>query len=328
MGTQLKMLSIGSATHDVFLIGNKIFRPMCEHGICFEHLPLGAKLELDDVIYTTGGNAMNAATTFARQGLDSDYMGVIGADPAAEAILKVLDEEGVGTRYVHQADHYKTIFSAILLAPSGERTILIHHGNTLRSDGSDLNLHGIAEADWLYVSSVGTMGLLEKVISLAVKNGVKVAFNPSARELNHPDMIRSLLDDITVFIANKEEAQKLFEGETLEALVQHACNTVPVAIVSDGPNGAVVCDGQRLVWAGMYEDVKVVDRLGAGDAFGSGFVAMYAQGKSLEECITFASANSTSVVSKIGAKAGILHKNARLHSMPLKVTEIASAKER
>jgi ribokinase len=327
MAANIKMLSIGSATQDVFLLSSKIFQPRSEHGVYYEHLPLGEKLELDDVIFTTGGNAMNAATTFARQGLDSDYMGVIGVDPAAEAILKVLDDEGIGTRYVHQSDKYKTIYSAILLSPSGERTVLIHHGNVLRADGADLNLRGIAEADWLYVSSVGTMALLEKIVSLAAKNGVKVAFNPSARELAHPDKLRTLLDDVTVLIANKQEMQQVFEGKTMESLVEHACRHVPVAIVSDGPNGAIVSNGEQTVWAGMYEDVKVVDRLGAGDAFGSGFVAMYAQGKSLEECITFASANSTSVVTKIGAKAGILHKSARLHDMELKVTEFTGAKE-
>jgi sugar/nucleoside kinase (ribokinase family) len=78
-----------------------------------------------------------------------------------------------------------------------------------------------------------------------------------------------------------------------------------------------------LVKAGLYEDVPVIDRTGAGDAFGSGFTAMVAQGKSLEEAVTFASANSTAVVSKIGAKAGILHRGARLHSMPMSTHSIS-----
>ena len=67
----------------------------------------------------------------------------------------------------------------------------------------------------------------------------------------------------------------------------------------------------------MYEDVPVVDRTGAGDAFGSGFLSQWSQGKNLQESIVFASANSTSVVTKIGAKEGILHKGVKLHSMPI-----------
>jgi ribokinase len=67
----------------------------------------------------------------------------------------------------------------------------------------------------------------------------------------------------------------------------------------------------------MYEDVPVIDRTGAGDAFASGFLSQWAKGKSLKESIIFASANSTSVVTKIGAKAGILHAGSKLHEMPI-----------
>jgi len=88
--------------------------------------------------------------------------------------------------------------------------------------------------------------------------------------------------------------------------------------VSDGPNGVFASDGASIIEAGMYEDVKVFDRTGAGDAFGSGFVSYYSQGKALHESVVFASANSTSVVTKIGAKEGILHAGGALHDMPIK----------
>jgi sugar/nucleoside kinase (ribokinase family) len=67
----------------------------------------------------------------------------------------------------------------------------------------------------------------------------------------------------------------------------------------------------------MYDDVPVVDRTGAGDAFGSGFLSQWAQGKSLKDAVIFASANSTSVVSQVGAKAGILQFGVQLHDMPV-----------
>ena len=111
--------------------------------------------------------------------------------------------------------------------------------------------------------------------------------------------------------------QLLVHGETLEELARHMTHYVPVAVVSDGPNGVVATDGKTVVRAGMYEDVKVVDRTGAGDAFGSGFLSQWVSGKSLKESIIFASANSTSVVTKIGAKTGILHRHPKLHAMPI-----------
>jgi ribokinase len=88
-------------------------------------------------------------------------------------------------------------------------------------------------------------------------------------------------------------------------------------IVSDGPNGSVATDKKTVIEAGIYENVPVVDRTGGGDAFGSGFLSYWSQGKSLKDSIIFASANSTAVVGQIGAKAGILYQGTTLHSMPL-----------
>lgn len=72
----------------------------------------------------------------------------------------------------------------------------------------------------------------------------------------------------------------------------------------------------------MYEDVPVIDRTGAGDAFASGFLSQWAQGKSLRDSVIFASANSTNVVTKIGAKAGILRRGVHLHDMPISENQL------
>jgi sugar/nucleoside kinase (ribokinase family) len=208
-------------------------------------------------------------------------------------------------------------YSAILLASSGERTILNYKG-TKSVQHFKLDWSLIEDADWLYVSSLGDIDLLEKLVAHAVKNDTKVMLNPAGSELKEVAKLRTILEDVEVLIANKEEAQQIVEGRSMEELVRHAHHYCPVVIVSDGPKGAVATDGTTVVTAGMYEDVPVVDRTGGGDAFGSGFLSQWAQGKSLKDSLVFASANSTSVVTKIGAKEGILHQGVELHDMPLK----------
>jgi len=146
---------------------------------------------------------------------------------------------------------------------------------------------------------------------------VKVFLNPAGAELAEIDKLRALLEDVDVLAVNKEEAQQIVEGQTIEELARHATHYVPIAIVSDGPHGAVATDGKTIVTAGMYEDVPVIDRTGGGDAFGSGFLSEIVKGKSIKDAMLFASANSTSVVTVIGAKAGILHEGVVLHDMPL-----------
>ena len=216
-------------------------------------------------------------------------------------------------------DKYQAGYSTILIATNGERTILNHRGISTGPRGNDLDFEVLGEFDWVYPTSLanGGIGLLEKIVTKASQADTKVMLNPAGPELAEPDKLKTILEDVEILCINKEEMQKLVHGHTLEELVRHGLNLVPVVIVSDGPNGVCASDGTTIVTAGMYEDVRVVDRTGAGDAFASGFLSQWVQGKGLKESIIFASANSTSVVTKIGAKTGILHKHAQLHNMPI-----------
>jgi len=313
-----KILTIGKATQDVFLKSDE-FDPHTEGKVAYTHLPLGLKMEVKDVTFATGGNASNVAVTFARQGLHTEYMWTLGYDPASETILRDLDDENVSTARVARKERYQAGYSTILIATNGERTILNHRGVSADASGRDLDFDAIEDADWVYPSSLATGGidLLRTIVDHAEKVGTKVMLNPAGPELAKPAKLKALLDSVDILCVNKEEVQQLVEGKDLEELVRHALHYVPVVIVSDGPNGVVASDGKTIVRAGMYEDVKVIDRTGAGDAFASGFLSQWVQGKSLKESIIFASANSTSVVTKIGAKAGILHAGVRLHEMPI-----------
>lgn len=311
------IMTIGKATQDVFLSSSKSFKPYKHKGVMYEQLPLGAKLDLDNVVFATGGNVCNAAVTFARQGLHSKLMWILGTDVASQAVLAELDHEGVDTSHIVIHEKYRASYSTILLANNGERTILNFHGSMLPNSGHPLELDELEHADWLYLSALNNMDLLEKIITRAKKHHVNIMFNPSSAELKDIKKLKSLLSDVDILVVNKEECAQIVHGSTLEELLRHAAHYCRVVIISDGPKGVLATDSQTIVRAGMYEDVPVVDRTGAGDAFGSGFLSQWAQGKSLEESIIFASANSTSVVTKIGAKAGILHKGVALHHMPI-----------
>lgn len=315
----VRICAFGAASQDVFISGRGIraqLDPVTNEFM--EAFKLGAKLSVDKVTFSTGGGATNAAVTFARQDIDSSFIGKLGKDMAAEAVVRALDDEQVRSNNVIYTGHLGTQYSTILLADSGERTILIYRGAAHTHTSKDYEDIDFSQYDWLYISSfAGAMDALDTIITKAKEAHVKIAFNPGQDELSKMKQLRPLLEDIDVIICNKEEAALIVEGSDLEELTRHMLHYVPVVIVSDGPDGVMATDGKTIVRAGMYEDVPVIDRTGAGDAFGSGFLSYWAKGKSLKDSIVFASANSTSVVGQIGAKAGILHKGTVLHAMPL-----------
>ena len=318
-----KILSIGAVTQDVFLSNSPEFCliSMAENQDVVE-FQLGSKIDIQNIEISSGGGATNAATTFARQGLISSFMGVVGEDYSGAQILKMLDEESIDTSRVEFSKRFNTDYSTIILAPNGERTILTYRGASEHIYAENFELK-YGEFDWIYVSNLaGRFDALLKIFKEAIKKGAKIAWNPGKKELQEPEKVRTLLQDVEILIVNKEEASLIFEGVSAEELVQNARSFVEVAILTDGANGVWAASDGKIIRAGMYEDVPSLDRTGAGDAFGSGFVSQWAQGADIKESILFASANSTSVIQYMGAKKGILYKNTKLHSMPMQEIQL------
>jgi sugar/nucleoside kinase (ribokinase family) len=318
----VKILTFGAATQDVFLTGKALHaRRDVRSRDYVEQFPLGAKIDVDNVYFDTGGGATNAAVTFARQGLEVGFIGKIGHDPAGAEVVRALRKDGVDLSRLIYDTKLSTGYSTILLASNGERTILTHRGASHDLKAKDIPIRAL-EADWLYITSLaGNMDLLGKLLKHANNHGIQVALDPGNAELAQTKKLRALLPLVTVIKANAEELRTLFGGTNLRETVVRAADTCPYVVGTNGPNGSYAAAAGKLYQAGAYQKVKVVDRLGAGDAFGSGFVAALAKGLPIEDALSLASANATSVVAQIGAKTGIL-KTQRVKRMKLKINDL------
>ncbi len=317
-----RIITFGAATQDVFLTGKALTgkRDVRSHD-WVEQFPLGAKVELEGAQFDVGGGATNAAVTFARQGFSTGFVGKVGRDLAGDAVLRVLEEEKVGTERVARDQKHATGYAVLLLAPSGERTVLVYRGASHDLRSADVAIRTL-EADWFYISSLaGNFDLLTRLLKHANAHGINVALDPGAGELADLRKLRALLPLVTVLKANAEELGTIFGGHTLETTVSAAAGTCEYVVGTDGPGGSYAAYNGKLYRAGTYKRVKVVDRTGAGDAFGSGFVAALAHGRSIEEALSLGSANATSVVTVLGAKAGIL-KAGRVKKMKVEIIEL------
>ncbi len=318
----IKVICVGAATQDVFLTGKALTakRDVRTHNYV-ELFPLGAKIELGGVFFDTGGGATNAAVTFARQGLRAEFAGKIGHDPAGSEIIRVLKKEGVVTDHVAYDTKQASGYSVLLLAPNGERTVLVYRGASHNLEGRDFDIKTL-DGDWFYVTSLaGNFKLLHQIIKHARGSGAKIAWNPGSDEIAKPKKILAMLPDIEVLIGNTTEIKQIFGGEAPKDIMSRAFGHCPYIVMTDGANGTYATDSSKIYYAGQYQKVKVIDRSGAGDAFGSGFVSAIAQNLSIEDAITLGSANSTSVVQKIGAKTGIL-KTTRLKRMKVRTLSL------
>ncbi len=335
--------TIGSATLDTFFEGDfpLVDWPGTESGRAYL-MPLGEKLEIEKAYSTVGGNAANASATFARQGFKTACAAKTGADISGLEIKTRLKKNKIENKFVVSDANMPTSCSVLLLN-KGERTILNYRAAADSFSMKDLNMKKIL-AKWWYISLAGESDKMFKpIVDFGERNNVAMALNPSGHHIKHKKKeIISLLKNLSFMVLNEGEAALLtgisFKKEKnvfkkLDAL------TPGILAVTDGKNGVTVSDGRFVYRAGTFKEKKLVDRTGAGDAFGSGFVAgllrrgltgkniVSAKPEDICHAIRLATANATSVVEKIGATEGIIgkrefEKNKRWRNLKISVDKI------
>lgn len=333
----LDVITIGTVTRDVFL-KSRFFRvlrdPRHLQSLGFptgeaECFALGAKLEIGRPVVAGGGGATNAAVTFARQGLRTAVLAKIGQDEFGAAILKNLKKEKISS-FLAIDNKDGTGYSTILVNEEGERTILHYRGASQDLTLADVPFSKL-KAKWAYIAPGNiSFSLMTRLVGKLKKNKTKIAINPSKSYLSlGAKKLKSILAAADIVILNREEASYLTgvdyknNWEIFRVLDEIIGG---LAVMTDGPRGAVASDGEYFYRVGVFPEKKLVDRTGAGDAFGSGLTAALARGRSLEEALRVAAANATSVVEFFGAETGILRlrdlQNKRWQNCPVSREEI------
>ena len=307
------VITFGSATRDMFLFSENYISlkdrkfPSGE-GLC---VSAGSKIYLEDVLFASGGGGTNAAATFAKQGLKTAYVGKVGSDPGGRDLLEELEGLGVATHFVKKDQKDKTAYSVILSKPGVERTILVYRGACHNLKKTEIPWHEL-KAEWFYLSpfSGESSFLFSEVLDFAAKNGILTAVNPGDSQLAMgKKALIKILEKVSVLTLNQEEGAKVtgldFQKDekilkTLKLWVKNG-----KVILSKGPAGILAADDKYIYKAGIPRS-GIVDRTGAGDAFGSGLVSSLIKGDSFEEAIQYGTANATACLQEVGAKNGLL----------------------
>lgn len=305
--------AIGAGTRDVFIKSTHFERtPDADapdgFNACF---PMGAKIALDEVIFETGGGATNAAVTLRRFGLKTTCVCSLGQDQNAQDVIRVLKDNRVDTRGIQIKSDFKTAYSIILLAGSGQRSILVYRGAANKLNLQQLPWSKI-RSRWTYLTSLG--GDLKKnkdIINHTRRLNSKLAWNPGNNELRLGlAKLKPLIQQTHILILNREESAMLAAtGPSNLNKIVKTLGQLPIAalVITDGKKGAYVYDVQNREF--LFSPAlpgKRINTTGAGDAFGSGFTAGYIKTQDCSVGLRTGMLNSLGVITHMGAKAGIL----------------------
>ncbi|HII72466.1 TPA: carbohydrate kinase family protein [Candidatus Woesearchaeota archaeon] len=303
------VITVGSATVDCFAI-------LAED---FKKIRHGDKILLNDIQFRTGGGATNVAVGLRRLGIRTAFLGELGRDHSAQQILDELKEERVAV-INRQRSKYPTSYSIILDTEKMDRAILAYKGasNFLHYYEFPKKL---LSTRWFYFASMVdvSFGTLEKLADFAVRNRIKVFFNPSSYMAEKgKKYLDRVLQATNIICLNKEEAQSLLGSRSadVKALLKGLRSLSPrmeIVIITDGAKGLHVFDGKE-VYDMVPHKIKCVDTTGAGDSFGTGFLAglIMNDRKDLRFAMHLGLVNAESVIQHVGAKTGLLRKNQAL----------------
>jgi sugar/nucleoside kinase (ribokinase family) len=294
------VISIGAATVDIFIKSTTLFESSR-----FLSLKRSTKNEISDSLICSGGGAINSATTFSRFGLKPAIISLIGTDPLSEYIKRDLVTESINTQYITENKNDDTDYSVILVASDGTRSILTNRGST-HLESKNIPWSKL-KTKWFYITGLeGNLNLLEKLIGYALENNIKVSLNPGMRELKQRRELIPLLKHVNFLQINRQEAEILADTDHKDTLFWDKLRKyAPLVAITNGHLGAKILTPTESFYSPII-NVHPIDETGAGDAFGSAFVAGLIYGRSIPESLSWAIRNSAAEVSALGAKKGIL----------------------
>lgn len=305
------VISIGSATQDIFLETEDFEKIKNNKNIneYLDSLKLESKTEIDKEILEVGGGGTNSAVTFSRLGLKTAFLGIIGNDMPGKNILETLKKEKVSTSLIQTDKNEKTAFSIILLSPHQKRIILVCRNVEENLDLKEKDLEKLS-AKWFYITSLaGKINQLKKIINFAFKKEIKILLNPGAKELEKKDELLPLLNKVDVVLLNLDEAKFLTGSDDFnEMFLKIRKYFSGTFIITLGSKGVIVYSGNRIYKITTSPSEKMIDATGAGDAFGSGYLTGIILKNDIKFAMQLGIENARSVITKIGAKEGILTK--------------------
>jgi fructokinase len=242
----------------------------------------------DDLHGHPGGGPFNTARTLGRLERPVAYLGRISTDRFGRRLEALLAEDGVSLDSVVPTDDATTLALVEVDDDGVARYRFYDRGTSVPGLTPEVALGALpAQVDVLHV---GTLGLALEPVATALEAVVErladtalIAVDPNCRPWvvsdadAYRERIRRVLGHAHVLKVSEEDIEFLEPGRGPVDGVRALLDCGPsVGLLTRGPNGALVVTRTAEV-AVPAPRAKVVDTIGAGDAFGGGFLAWWSE---------------------------------------------------
>lgn len=256
-----------------------------------------------------GGKGANQAYAVGRLGGLGKMVGRVGKDIFGQQLRSNLESAGVDTSGVLVSDRESTGVALILVEAGGQNQIVVVPGanGTLCPGDLEATTESFQEG-FLLLQLESPLETVEAAATLGQARGMVTVLDPApARSLSS-----TLLNRIDIVTPNESEALVIL-GYRGSSISLEEAPEVAQCLLRLGPKHVILKLGDKGAW--LAEDqrsryfpackVEAVDATAAGDTFNGALAVALAEGKSLEEAVSFANGAAAISVTRLGAQPSI-----------------------
>ncbi|MGG3914990.1 sugar kinase [Rossellomorea vietnamensis] len=246
-----------------------------------------------------GGAESNVAIGLNRLGYQSRWISRLGEDEFGDAMESFIRGEGVDVSHVTRDKIAPTGVFFKEFRRMNDTRVYYYRKESAASKMSPemLNEDAISDATFLHLTGItpalskSCRDTMEKAISLAKNSGTQIVFDPNLRlkiwqdEESARHFIKMYAAASNIVLPGLEEAEFLFGVSTPEEYVKQfhsiGCNTV---IMKLGKEGSIISSSSvPITRVKGFTVERVIDPIGAGDAFAAGVLSGLIDGIGLHE---------------------------------------------
>ena len=270
---------------------------------------IGETLIGSSYIVSPGGKGSNQAVAAARAGASVSFISKIGRDAFGDMALASWKREGINPRVIQSEDQPTGAACIFVNEVNGENAIIVVPGAASTVDEAFIDACGeIIAVSQVFVTQLEQpVAAAKRGLEIARKAGVITVLNP-APAVPLPDNIYPLCDYV---IPNENEAASLAGVNVTTADDARRAGDILLkkgagaALITLGDKGAIFHTRQRSVFFAAFFAGRVLDTVGAGDAFVGAFAAGLARELDPLDAARFASAAAGISVTRPGAAAAM-----------------------
>lgn len=249
-----------------------------------------------------GGKGANQAVAAARAGASVVMIGAVGTDAHGARALAALEAEGIDLSRIRRLPDEATGVALIAVGPRGENQIVVAPGANAAFALDDDDRAAIAAAAVVVTNHEVAPRVVLDALHAAADAGVVAILNPAPARPLSSEVLRLG----PILTPNEHELVVAIGNEvTGTALDELAARNAGPVLVTQGPAGVVLAQGDRRERFPGHPAPMVVDTTGAGDTFNGVLAAWLAGGAGLDDAIRAAVVAGALSVAAAGARDGM-----------------------